>query len=276
MLTRRVARAEARSPGRGPADRAAPAGGSGYGQGVGRVDDYRAALRALPPAGWDAYLAEHSGLPGPRGNLELLAAVAELAPPDMLWRYAHSADEYRASCGAAGLGRLVAQGDERALSALRGLASDGRWRVREGVAMALQRVGDSDSRLLLRIAADWAGDPHPLVKRAAVAGPCEPRLLADTEVAGRVLALLDTVTEALARWPSSGRRDPQLRTLRQALGYCWSVAVAAAPGPGFDRLERWARSADADVRWILRENLKKARLRTAAPDRYERLRTALA
>ena len=51
-----------------------------------------------------------------------------------------------------------------------------------------------------------------------------------------------------------------MRTLRQALGYCWSVAVAADPDlalPAFEALEA---SADPDVRWIVRENLRKARL----------------
>lgn len=242
---------------------------------MGRVDEYRSALRALPVERWDAYLAEHSGLPGPRGNLELLAAVGDEAPASLLWRYAGSSDEYQASCGAAGLGRLAADGDGDALAKLRELAADERWRVREGVAMALQRIGDADPAALLRIAGDWGGDPDPLVQRAAVAGPCEPRLLHDPDVARRVLAVLDTVTDALARRPAGERRRPGVRTLRQALGYCWSVAVAAAPGPGFDHLERWSRSDDPDVRWVLRENLAKARLRRAAPQRYERLRATL-
>ena len=141
-----------------------------------RAGDYRAALRSLPAPGWDAYLAEHSGLPGPRANLELAAAVADECPAARLYAYADSTDEYRALCGAFGLGRLAAPGDAAAVPRLPRLATDVRWRVREGVAMALQRLGDDDPAALRRVVSAWADDPHPLVRRAAVAGVCEPRL----------------------------------------------------------------------------------------------------
>jgi hypothetical protein len=49
--------------------------------------------------------------------------------------------------------------------------------------------------------------------------------------------------------------------LRQALGYCWSVAIVGAPEVGMPMFEKWMRSEDPDVRWIVRENLKKDRLR---------------
>jgi hypothetical protein len=61
---------------------------------------------------------------------------------------------------------------------------------------------------------------------------CEPRLLQDPAFARRALALLGHVTGDLARSPLRGRREPAVRTLRQALGYGWSVAVAALPGEG--------------------------------------------
>jgi hypothetical protein len=228
-----------------------------------RADD----LRALPPDEWDAYLAAHSGLPGPRANLELVQAFAEEATPAQIHRAAGSDDEYLALCGAAGLGRLLADGED-VTAVLRGLAGDDRWRVREGVAMGLQRLGDTDLGRMLNLAASWARDPSPLVRRAAVAGVCEPRLLRDAGAAARALDLLDTVTATLTP-------DPDGRVLRKALGYCWSVAVAALPAPGFDRLDRWAASDDPDVRWVVRENLKKARLSRADARRVAALRTAL-
>lgn len=56
------------------------------------------------------------------------------------------------------------------------------------------------------------------------------------------------------------RRDAGVRILRQALGYCWSVAVAADPGAGLPRFLALSASDDRDVVWIVRENHKKARL----------------
>jgi hypothetical protein len=48
--------------------------------------------------------------------------------------------------------------------------------------------------------------------------------------------------------------------LRKGLGYCWSVAVVALPDEGKRHMARWLASSDPDVRWIIRENLKKKRL----------------
>jgi hypothetical protein len=48
--------------------------------------------------------------------------------------------------------------------------------------------------------------------------------------------------------------------LRQALGYCWSVAVAADPATGLPRFRTLAAADDPDVAWIVRENSRKARL----------------
>jgi HEAT repeat protein len=221
-------------------------------------------LRALPRDEWVAYLTANSGLPGPRANLALVGAFAEAATPAQIHRAAGSPDEYLALCGAAGLGRLLAEGEDVA-AALRGLAGDDRWRVREGVAMGLQRLGDADPDRLLALAAAWAEDPSPLVRRAAVAGVCEPRLVRRPATAAAALELLDRVTATLTS-------DADGRVLRKALGYCWSVAVAALPDPGFDRLERWADRDDPEVRWVVRENLRKARLAKADAGRTAALR----
>lgn len=242
--------------------------------GMAAIAEHRAVLRDLPPDEWDAYLAANSGLPGPRGNLELLQAVADEADPDRIRRYAASADEYEAACGAVGLGRLLAAGDDRVLAELAVLAGDERWRVREGAAMALQRLGDADLPALLAVAGTWA-DGDPLLQRAAIAGVCEPRFLAAPEVAAAVLDLMERVTASLVSLAPDERRRRDVRVLRQALGYCWSVAVAALPVDGFPRLERWAALDDPDVRWIMRENLKKARLARADADRTAQLRDGL-
>lgn len=233
-------------------------------------DRHRTALAALPIEDWGTYLDANSGLPGPRGNLELLDVAGDLAPAALLREWAADDDEYRASVGAAGLGRLVVEGDAVTVQALWTLAADDRWRVREGVAMALQRIGDADLTRLHAITDDWADD-SPLVQRAAVAGECEPRLLRVPDAAAHTIALLDAVTRSLVALPTQRRRDADVRTLRQALGYCWSVAVAADPGPGFPVFEAWAASPDDDVRWVLRENLRKARLARADPDAAARL-----
>jgi hypothetical protein len=110
-----------------------------------------------------------------------------------------------------------------------------------------------------------------LVKRAAVAGVCEPRLLDRPATVQRVFGILDRVTKAVGAARPDQRRLDEFRVLRQALGYCWSVAIAASPAAGFDRFESWSGSADPDVKWIIRANLKKNRLRKADPNRFGNL-----
>src|ERR687898_347008 len=130
----------------------------------------------------------------------------------------------------------------------------------QAVAMALQRLGDADKAGLHDLVSRWAADPDPLVQRAAVAGLCEPRLLRDPADAARAVELCSRITDSLVARPPDERRSDDVRALRKALGYCWSVAVAADPANGLPGFLALSRSGDSDVVWIARENASKARL----------------
>ncbi|HMK08485.1 MAG TPA: hypothetical protein VK449_05580 [Anaerolineales bacterium] len=229
-----------------------------------KADTYRAHLRTLRE--WDPYLLKESGLPGPRGNIELAQAVADEGTPALFRRYLrYTADkaptnspyEFLAFCGVVGLGRLLAEGDHTVVATLRRCAADPRWRVREGVAMALQRLGDADMDRLLKEMQSWRRG-SPLEQRAAAAAVCEPRLLKATPHARQVLRMLDAIMASVHR--SKDRRSEPFLVLRQGLGYCWSVAAAALPAQGKAAMEKWLTVEDPDIRWIMRENLKKNRL----------------
>jgi len=220
----------------------------------GRVDGYRVELRGLKR--WEPYLKKHSGLPGPRANLELVQAVGDEADSDRLWRLSASADEFLALCGAAGLGKVALMEPDTVMKWLRELASDPRWRVREGVAIALQRIGRESMPHLLAEMQVWAGE-GPYVQRAAAAGLCEPDLLRQSSNAVQVLAILDRITSSLAA--TTDRKKDEFKVLRQALGYCWSVAAAAAPDNAKPYFEKWMGSTDKDVAWVMKTNLGKAR-----------------
>lgn len=215
---------------------------------------------------WDDYLLRNSGLPGPRGNLELAHVVAQLGDRALFERYlAYNAQqapvndphEFLAFCGVLGIGRLLVEGDRRFLPRLRDWASDPRWRLREAVAMALQRLGRRDMPGLLDEMSAWS-QGNLLERRAAAAALCEPDLLNDPQYAAPVFDILDEITTFLEG--ETDRKSDAYKALRKGLGYCWSVAVAAYPEPGQARFERWFTSQDRDVRWVLNENLKKKRL----------------
>ena len=223
---------------------------------AGKRDEYRRALQSLGSSDWDAYLQSRSGLPGPRANLELVEVAGDLAPAEVLWRWTSSHDEFLALCGTAGLGRFAVE-DRKVLPRLQKLAADPRWRVREGVAIALQRLGKRDMARLIREMESWAGG-SAYVQRAAAAGLCEPPLLKDPKQVRRVIAVLDRITRSVAA--ARDRSSEEFRVLRLALGYCWSVAAAASPADGRAAMEPWLRSRDPDVRWIMKSNLGKSRM----------------
>jgi hypothetical protein len=229
-----------------------------------KIDTYRAALQQCQDL--DSYLLAESGLPGPRGNIELAQAVADFGDETLFTHLltftpdvapTNTAQEFLAFCGTVGLGKLVAAGQTQWLEPLRKLASDPRWRTREGVAMALQRVGDADMPLLLDTMAQWSKG-NLLEQRAAAAALCEPRLLKNPAQVKRVLDILDEITSALCK--ATDRKSEDFKALRKGMAYCWSVAVAALPEEGKRRMERWFAEPDKDVRWLMRENLKKNRL----------------
>jgi hypothetical protein len=225
-----------------------------------KLDDYRHTIQGLDD--WVPFLLKESGLPGPRGNLELAHAVAQEGNKGQFEHFLtchaeeNTPEVFVVFCGVMGLGRLAATQPEL-FNRLREYASDPRWRVREAVATGLQLAGDQDMDLLVREMKKWIkGNWYE--KRAAAAALAEPRLLKQPKHAKQVLQILDTITKSMEMDETS--RDDSFKVLRQGMGYCWSVAVAALPDEGKPMLERWLDSQDKDIRWMMKENLKKNRL----------------
>jgi hypothetical protein len=229
-----------------------------------KVELYRLQLRKL--TNWEPFLLKESNLPGPRGNIELAQAVAEEGNEVLFEHFlsfnpheapANSPEEFLAFCGVLGQGKLLAKGQREIFEKLRHIAADPRWRTREAVAMALQRFGDTNMDALLDEMEKWSrGDVW--VQRATIAAVCEPRLLTQPIHAERVLNILDCITGLLEENKKGNKEG--FRVLRKSLGYCWSVAVVALPEKGKQIMEHWLTVNNSDVRWIMRENLRKNRL----------------
>ena len=216
---------------------------------------------------WDTYLMQESGLPGPRANLELMQAVAEVGDESRFLRWlsytpdvapVNTPQEFLACCGTVGLGKLVKDGKTEYLKQLRLLASDPRWRIREAVAMALQIYGEQHMEELITEMENWAkGNNYE--KRAAAAALCEPKLLNQKEQVSKVLQILETITCSIME--IADRKDEGFLALKKGLAYCWSVAIVAFPDEGKQRFEKLMTYDDKDIKWIMKENLKKDRLK---------------
>jgi hypothetical protein len=231
---------------------------------MGKKEIYQEKLKSLD--NWETFLLQESGLPGPRGNLELAHAVAEEGNEELFEYFlafdaekapTNSPYEFLAFCGVLGLGKLLSEGKKDVLEQLRSFASDPRWRTREAVAMALQRFGKTNMDALLEEMEQWSTG-NMLERRAAVAALCEPALLREERQIQRVLHILQEVTASLLN--AEDRRSDAFKALRKGLGYCWSVAVVALPEAGKRMMEQWFASENKDVRWVMKENLKKKRL----------------
>ncbi len=230
-----------------------------------KIADYQVRLRSLDP--WDEFLMQESGLPGPRAHLELLEAVYREGKREFfehcLARDAAdiSTDDPRVflvMCGVAGLGKLVAAGERGYLETLREYASDPRWRVREAVAIGLQHWGDADLPGMLAALELWSGGSR-FEQRAVVAAICEPRLLKQPFAQQKALALMERITQSIVA--AGDRKSDGFLALKKSLGYGWSVAVAANPAVGQPFMQRWLACPDPDVSWVMRENLKKNRIK---------------
>ncbi len=238
-------------------------------------------------------LQENSGLPGPRGNLELAhsfaSAVAAMRLEDWQWGFltemaatsiskapVNSPKEFIAFCGVLALGALYAGGLPRprrraALAALKEAASDRRWRVREASAQGLQLVGEKDPAALKEIIDGWLPQSSLLEKRAIMAALAHPPLLGDAQFALYSLETAHAVVTAVSRLDAKTRKDEAFKILRQGLGYALSVFVAASPGEGFALLRKIAAVRDSDMAWVIRENLKKKRLSDPFPKEVEQV-----
>ena len=234
-----------------------------------KSETYRQTLASLPD--WEAYLLQESGLPGPRGNLELAQVVAdegERAQFEHFLTYTpqvaptNDPHEFLAFCGVVGLGRLLAEGDESILDQLRPFANDPRWRLREGVAMALQRLGKQDMHRLLDAMQTWSAG-NWLEKRAAAAALAEPVLLHNEKETLEVLQILDRITKSMENFGDA--KNEKFKILQQGMSYCWSVVVAAAPEQGKQLMEKWLACPDRVIQRIMQESLKKNRLMRMDP-----------
>jgi hypothetical protein len=234
------------------------------------------------------WLTANSNLPGPRGNLELAWAFGDaFSEPDVgdAWwphvsgwlaiseREAPTGDprEFLPFCALQAAGSYYAVADagtrQQIVEALKRAAGDGRWRIREAVAMGFQRIAESEFETVVKILEAWIGRAPLLERRAIVATLAHSRLLTEDARVALALELVDVILCDVHALTKSERRTEGFRALKKGLAYSVSVLVAAGPDLGFPFVERWAAVDDVAIRSIMRTNLRKSRLAKRYPDR---------
>jgi hypothetical protein len=240
------------------------------------------------------YLISNSNLPGPRGNLELAEVFADVVEyyavsnPEKLWNLCtkltqfslieapvNNPKEFLVFCGARGIGVLGASSPffQKAMSRLKELANDPRWRTREGVAMAIQSMIEKQLQTTLQELESWIETGNWFVMRAVAAGVAEPALLKDKQTAKSALELHKKIFAKIAS--ARERKSDEFKTLKQGLGYSLSVVVCAIPREGFEYMHQLVDTQNSDILWVVKENLKKNRLIKNFPEEVASIKKIL-
>lgn len=240
-------------------------------------------VRALQenPRPLEFFLRERSHLPGKRANLklvddvsDLLAEVVSTRPEDVRRIIEHlmrdvktlevnTPGEFVALCGVVAFGMCASiypQWRQEVLARLSEYAASASWRVREGVAIAFQRLLEAEPEETSACLRIWASEGNCWQQRASIAAIAEPVLMNDAIVRDAAFDIQQVIVRRFHAMPPSERKREDARVLRQALGYVLSVMTAALPEQGFALMRECASWDDADIDWVLRENLKKKRL----------------
>lgn len=210
-------------------------------------------------------LLKNSGLPGPRGNLELLYSFSKNATENEVNEcfsfykddLDNSPEEFVVMCGIVGYCILHKNNIKKTLSTIRKYASHSSWRIREAVAIGIQEITENNKGEILNNLKTWI-DGNDLERRAVVAALCEPKLLKENSFVIELLEMLNKITMNFNK--NDGKLSESQNSLRKTLGYGWSVAIVSLPDEGKAAFEKIAKCNNKHIKWIVKENLKKKRL----------------
>jgi len=244
------------------------------------------------------YLVAGSNLPGSRANLEIAGAfagtvrefaVADVDDRQVLWTLCvelacvspedaptDDPHEFLAFCGVRGIGAIGSLSPACVGPALTHLAEasvDPRWRIREAVAMGIQDLLSRQRNATVTELEGWVEGGSWFTMRAAAAGIAEPDLLGEPEIADAALRFHRKILIRI--YTANERQSEAFKALRTALGYTLGLAVAALPGIGFEYLRQLATLDDQDIRWIVRENLRKNQLQKQYPETVQHIQAQL-
>lgn len=237
-----------------------------------------------------AMLPPKSGLPGPRPNLALAAALAdqlatygkkanalvrELCAMDEERAPADTSREFLPVCGAFSLAaRWKANVDRKgALAGLHDMAEDGRRLVRDSVVQALRTIANAGDESFLDDLAAWMdGYLHAAVVLDALS---DRHVLDRLTNAEPVLARLDDAFRLAEEAPRAHQRSHGYRVLLRVLGEAPSSMMARFPDAIAGWLTERAATKSPDLRESISRGIERARKAGHGEARVEGVARAL-
>jgi len=219
------------------------------------------------------FIIKNSNLPGPRGNLELAFAFAEVYDDfNTLQEWISITEDqadvndpksFLAFCSAVCMGKLYTKKkNPKIISILKNSANDGRWRMREAVAFGFQIIGENNFDEMKRIFSDWIKKSNNLEKRAILVSLAHPPILNEHN-AEFCFDITDIILKQM-------NKENGFEVLKKGLEFTISVFAAANPEIGFSFIEKWT-GKDKIIDKIMKENLKKNRLVKKNPEMVKKL-----
>ena len=242
-----------------------------------------------------SYLLQNSNLPGKRGNIELAFSFGDFIEEiyaseksrcfqyclDLISEYDENKNEYGNEeflpfCAIIALGRIAKNNtnkQDEILVLLKGNAKDERWRIREAVAMALQDLLDVYPSKIIDELKKWISEKNYLIHRAIVAGLAEPRFMKNEDIAKVSFEIHKHIIRIVE--DEKDVKDKDFNVLVKGLCYTLSVIITGIQDDGFDYLEELANKKNPVVKKIVRENLKKNRLKLLNENKVSALQEKL-
>jgi hypothetical protein len=236
-----------------------------------------------------ALICRHSGLPGPRPNFPLAAALGRHvasygARADALLRElcAGSPDaapagaaEYLPICGAQALAaRYLAQDrPQEALSLLRAMAEDTRRLVREGVIAALSEIAHARAGELVSALRAWTDEYLPAA--VALEGLSTRGVLDRISTPEELLSRLDEAFILLEGASRSDQRSQGYRELVRTLADASANIMGRFADKAGPLLEARAATAEEDLRALLESAVEQGRRQGQAGSRFAELEKSL-
>ena len=196
-----------------------------------------------------SFLEKESRLRGPAANLSLVKQFADDATAEQVESCLGEQSVFVAMCGIAA---------SRNPDIFKSAANHENWQLREGAVVGLQKMGRENLDSLYAVFDSWE-NANLLEKRCIAATLCDSALITNSEMADRILSVLDEYMELIEL--EKNVKNESYKAFKKAMGYCISVVIAASPERGKEFFEGWMQSPSSEIRWILSENLKHDRLR---------------
>ncbi|MFX1512576.1 MAG: hypothetical protein ACFFCQ_08315 [Promethearchaeota archaeon] len=241
------------------------------------------------------YFIRNSNLPGRRANLEMAAAFTEVIEEqftedlDIIFDICekliqispekaptNEPREILPFCGVCAIGKIGALSEKyfpKSIIYLKDLANDSRWRMREAVRIGIERILLKNSQKVTNELENWVKNDNWLEMRAVAAGVAYPKALENQEVAYLALNLHKKIFVQIIN--SKHRRNENFKILKKGLCYTLSVVTQAVPDEGFDYMKQLLGYNDKDINQIIKENLKKNRLKKNFPKRVKSLNISI-